>query len=102
MAEDSMLLAGKVIGRVKKGVFDVALISHVTENEFNEMSLFDVRNFSVEKETFLRKIYDSSHPRPGIIQEDASLDGSYQGVTYNLDYLINNYSDFEDMGKTDS
>ena len=102
MAEDSMLLAGKVIGRVKKGVFDVALISHVTENEFNEMSLFDARNFSVEKETFLRKIYDSSHPCPGIIQGDASLDGSYQGVIYNLDYLINNYSDFEDMGKTDS
>ena len=55
MAENSMLLFGKVIDRVKKGLFDVALLSHVTDYEFNEMILFDVRIFSVEKENFLRK-----------------------------------------------
>ena len=63
------------------------------------MSLFDVRRSSVEKEMFLGKIYDSGHPRPDIIQEDASLYGSDQGVTNNLNDVINNYSDFEDMEK---
>ena len=51
MAEDSMLLYGKVIGRIKKGVFDIAPISYVTDDEFNEMILFDVRRFAVEKKT---------------------------------------------------
>ena len=55
MGEDSMLLVGKGIGGFKKEVFDVSLLSHVTDNEFNDMILFDVRIFSVEKENFLIK-----------------------------------------------
>ena len=46
----------------QKGVFGVALLSHVTDDEFN------VRLFAVEKETFLRMIYYSSHPHPDNIQ----------------------------------
>ena len=53
MAEDSMLLVGKFIDRYKGEVFDVALISHVTGDEFNEMSLFDVRRYAVKKGNFL-------------------------------------------------
>ena len=68
MAEKSVLLVGKVIGRVKNGVFDVVLISHVTNNDFNKIILFDARRFAVEKENFLSKIYDISHPRPDSIQ----------------------------------
>ena len=52
--EDSVLLVGKVIGRVEKGVFGVSLHSHVTDNNFNEMILFGVMGFSVKKEYFLR------------------------------------------------
>ena len=84
MSEESMLLVGKVIGRVKKGVFDISLLSHVNGDEFNDMSLFDVRRFSVEKEIYLSKIYSSSHPCPDSIWEDASLDGNNQGVPYGL------------------
>ena len=72
MAEDSVLLVGKVIGRVKTEVFYVYLFSHVTDNEFNEMSLFDVRIFSVDKETFLWTIYDSINPCSDSIQEYSS------------------------------
>ena len=49
MALASVLLVGKVIVRFKKGVYDIALLSHVNDDEFNEISLFDVRRFSVEK-----------------------------------------------------
>ena len=80
-------------------MFYVALLSHVTYDEFNEMSMFDVRRFAVEREIFLRKIYNSSHPCPDNIQEDASLYGSDKGVTYNLDDVINNDSDSEDTKK---
>ena len=59
-----MLLFGKVIDMFKKRFFDVALISHVTDNEFNVMILFDVMIFADEKEHFLIKIYDSINPRP--------------------------------------
>ena len=92
-----MLLVGKVIGRVEKGVFGVSLHSHVTDNNFNEMILFGVMGFSVKKEYFLRYICDISHPNPDSIQEYASLGGGYQGATYNLDDVINNDSDSEDM-----
>ena len=40
----------KVISRGKKGVFEIYLISHGNDNEFNDMSLFGVRRFSVDKE----------------------------------------------------
>ena len=49
VALEIVLLVGKVIGRVKKRVYDIALLSHVNDENFNEMSLFDVRRFSVEK-----------------------------------------------------
>ena len=64
----SLLLVGKVIGGVKKGVYDIALISHVNDNDFNEMSLFDVRIFLVEKETCRSTIYKGSPPFPDSIQ----------------------------------
>ena len=49
VALEIVLLVGKVIGRVKKRVYDIALLSHVNDENFNEKSLFDVRRFSVEK-----------------------------------------------------
>ena len=45
MEEYRVLLVGKIIDRFKNGVLYVALLSHVTVNEFNEMSLSDVRRF---------------------------------------------------------
>ena len=91
ISEDSVLLVRKFISRVKKGVFYVSLISHVTNNEFNKTGLFDVNIFAVEKRNFLRTIYNSIKLVPIEFYEDASLDMSYQRVTYNLDDVINNY-----------
>ena len=53
MAEDIVLMVGKVIGIFKKGVFDVALLSHITDDEFNKMILFDLIIFAVEKQIVL-------------------------------------------------
>ena len=47
-----MLLVGKVTGGVKNGVFDVAILSHVTGDEFKNTRLFDVRIFAVDKDFF--------------------------------------------------
>ena len=63
------------------------------------MIMFDVCIFSVEKGNFLRIIYDSSYHHPDSIQEDASLYGSDQGVTYNSDDVNNIDSDFEETEK---
>ena len=94
-----MLLVGKVIGRFKKRVYYIALLSHVNNDEFKKMRLFGVRRFSVEKETYLITIYNSSRPCHDIIQGDSSLYGNDQVVAYGLDYAINNYSNSEDMEK---
>ena len=99
MALASVLLVGKVIGRVKKVVYDISLLSHVNDDEFNNMSLSDVRIFSVKKETYLSTIYNDSRPCPDSIQEDVLLDGNYQGVSYSLDDTIIYDSGFEYMGK---
>ena len=99
MALSSVLLVGKVIGRVKKGVYDIALISHVHDDEFNEIILFDVRIFSFKKETYLSIIYNNSNPCPGSIWEDVSLDSNDNVVSYGLEYTIINDYDFEDMEK---
>ena len=61
MVLTKVLLVGKVIGRVKKGVYDIALLLNVNDYEFNEMILIDVRRFSVYKETYLSTIYNSCH-----------------------------------------
>ena len=92
-----VLLVGKVIGRVKKGLYDIVLISHVNDDEFNKMILFDVRRFLVEKENYLITIYNISHTCHDSIPEDASLDGNDQGISYGLGDTIINYSDFEDI-----
>ena len=75
-----VLLVGKVIGIVKKGVYDISLLSHVNEDEFNEMSLFDVMIFAVNKETYISTIYNNSRPCPDSIREETSLDRNDQGV----------------------
>ena len=66
------------------------------------MSLFGVRIFAVEKETYLSTIYNSSHPCPDSIRKYSSLDENDQGVSYGLDDAINNDSEYEDTGKTKS
>ena len=43
----SVLLFGKFIGRIKKVVYDIALISNVNNKKFKDMSLFDVSRFVV-------------------------------------------------------
>ena len=62
MELESVLLVGKVIVRVKKGVYDIALLSHVNDKDFNKISLFGAKIFAGEKETYLITIYNSSHP----------------------------------------
>ena len=99
MAEEILLLGGKFIVRFKKGVFDIALLLNINDDEFNEMRLLDERRFVVDKENYPFAIYNNSHPCPDNIREYASLDGNDQGVSYGLDDAINNYSDFEDMEK---
>ena len=94
-----MLLVEKVIGRVKKGVYDIALLSHVNDEYFNEMSLSDVKRFAVDKETHISTMYNSSPPCPDSIRWDALLDENDQGVSYGLYDTINNDSDFEYMKK---
>ena len=63
----SVLLVVNIIGRVKNWVYDIDLISHVNDDEFNEMSLFDVSIFAVDKGTYLSTIYNISHPCPDSI-----------------------------------
>ena len=70
MALASVLMDRKVIGGVKNWVYAIALISHVNENNFNEIILFDVRLFEVKKETYQIKIYNNSHPYYDSICED--------------------------------
>ena len=92
----SVLLVRKVIGRVKKGVYDIALLSHVNDDEFNEISMFDVRRLAVEKEAYTRTICNISHPCPDSIREYTSLDGNDPGVSYGSDDTIINDSEYED------
>ena len=99
MELESVFVVGKVIGRVKEGVYDISLLSHVNTKEFNKMSLFDVRRFAVEKETYLITIYKSIHPCTDIIREYTSLEGNDQGVSYGLYDDINNDYNFEDTKK---
>ena len=94
MALESVLLVGKFTGRFKKGVYDIDLLSHANAKDFNEMSLFYMRIFAVDKETYLSTICNSSHPCHESIQEDASLYGNDEGVSYGLDDAINNDSNF--------
>ena len=90
-------MAGKVIVRFKKGMFDVSLISHITYYQSNDTSLVDAGRFAVDKETFLKIIYNCSHRCPDSIKEYVSLDESDQGVSYGLDDVIINNYEFEDM-----
>ena len=98
MALASVLVVGKVIGGLKKGVNDIALISHVYVNYFNKMILFDVTRFAVRQKTYLIKIYNNSHPSYDSIWEDTSLYRNDHGVIYGLDDTIINDSEF---GKTE-
>ena len=68
MALKIVLLVGKVIDRVKNGVYDISLFSHVNVNEFNNMILFGVRRFEVNKETYISTICNTSHSCPESIR----------------------------------
>ena len=68
MALASVLMVIKVIGRVKNREYDTYLLSNVNDDELNEMGMFDVGIFAVEKETYLSTIYNISHPCPDSIQ----------------------------------
>ena len=102
IALSSVLLVIKLIGRVKKGVYYISLISHFNGDKFNVITLFDVKIFADKKETYISTIYNISYPYTDRIWEDESLDRNDQGVSYGLNGMIIKDCDFENMGKTDS
>ena len=51
-----VLLVRNVFFRVKNGVYDIGLLPHVNVDEFKKMSMFDVRIFVVDKETYISTI----------------------------------------------
>ena len=63
MAEESVLLVRKFICRVKNREFDVALISHVSDDEFNKESDNNAASRSLV-EDIIEGDEDKSPPRP--------------------------------------
>eukprot|EP00957_Ditylum_brightwellii_P100826 7684864-Ditylum_brightwellii.AAC.1 len=89
MDEKSVLLIGKVLDRVKKGVFDVALLCNMGDNEVNEMSSYDVRRFSVNKKILSKVISNSQHPSADASNNDSSeIDINGTSMEYNSDEAI--------------
>eukprot|EP00957_Ditylum_brightwellii_P088379 6731588-Ditylum_brightwellii.AAC.1 len=86
MAEKSVLLIGKVLGRAKKGVFDIVLLCNMGDNKFNEMSSYDIRIFAVNKKTLSTAISSSQHPSTdGTNNESFNIDINETSVEYNFD-----------------
>eukprot|EP00957_Ditylum_brightwellii_P025292 1913761-Ditylum_brightwellii.AAC.2 len=89
MALHNVVLDGETIGRVRNGVYDFDLMPHLDDNEYNKMTIQDVRQFLVNKKENVAIInkYNS------LISDSASSDGSssfaaYVGTNYYSDDAI--------------
>ena len=43
MAAKSVVLIGKVLGRVRRGVYDIALLCNTEDDQFMEMTVYDLQ-----------------------------------------------------------
>eukprot|EP00957_Ditylum_brightwellii_P209192 15360747-Ditylum_brightwellii.AAC.1 len=82
MAAKSVVLIGKVLGRVMRGVYDIALLWSTEDDQFMEMIVYSLRQYGVTKSALLLSIQNNTHLHPDVISEE--LDGSRggEGATY--------------------
>eukprot|EP00957_Ditylum_brightwellii_P195916 14926845-Ditylum_brightwellii.AAC.1 len=71
MAAKSVVLIGKVLGRVRRGVYDIALLRNTEDDQFIEMTVYDIRRYGVTKFALLLSIQNNTHLRPDVISEES-------------------------------
>eukprot|EP00957_Ditylum_brightwellii_P197122 15018197-Ditylum_brightwellii.AAC.1 len=74
MAAKSVVLISKVLGRVRRGVYDIALMCNTEDDQFMEMTVYDLWRYGVTKSALLLPIQNNTHSRPDVISEES--DGS--------------------------
>eukprot|EP00957_Ditylum_brightwellii_P021324 1608209-Ditylum_brightwellii.AAC.1 len=74
MAAKSIVLISKVLGRVRRGVYDIAPLYNTEDDQFMEMAVYNLQQYSVTKSALLLSIKNNTHSHPDVISEES--DGS--------------------------
>eukprot|EP00957_Ditylum_brightwellii_P137979 10519308-Ditylum_brightwellii.AAC.1 len=82
MAAKSVVLIGKILGCVRRGVYNIALLCTTEDDQFMEMTVYDLQVYGVTKSALLLSIQNNTHLCPDVISEES--DGSRGGEVATL------------------
>eukprot|EP00957_Ditylum_brightwellii_P075404 5731012-Ditylum_brightwellii.AAC.1 len=88
MAANSVVLIGKVLGRLRKGVYDIALLYNTEDDHFMEMTVYKLWRYSVTKSDLLSSIQNNTHSHPDVISEESDGSRGREGVIYMEDDVM--------------
>eukprot|EP00957_Ditylum_brightwellii_P045576 3455947-Ditylum_brightwellii.AAC.1 len=88
MAAKSVVLIGKVLGHVGRGVYDIALLCNTEDNQFMEMTVYNLWRYSITTSALLSSIQNNSHSCPDVIPEESNGSRGGEGATYMEDDAV--------------
>eukprot|EP00957_Ditylum_brightwellii_P132146 10075393-Ditylum_brightwellii.AAC.1 len=88
MAAKSVVLIGKVLGHVRRGIYDITLLCNTEGDQFMEMTVYDLWCCGVTKSALLLSIQNNTHSCPDIISEESDGIRGGEGATYMEDDAV--------------
>ena len=70
MAAKSVVLIDKILRRVRRGVYDIALLCNTEDDQFMEITVYNLWQYSVTKSALLLSIQNNIHSRHNVIYEE--------------------------------
>eukprot|EP00957_Ditylum_brightwellii_P022964 1733231-Ditylum_brightwellii.AAC.1 len=82
IAAKSVVLIGKVLGRVRRDVYDIALLCNIEDDQFMEMTVYNLQRYGITKSALLLSIQNNTHLCPDVISEESDGSRGGEGATY--------------------
>eukprot|EP00957_Ditylum_brightwellii_P125803 9590568-Ditylum_brightwellii.AAC.1 len=82
VAAKSVVLIAKVLGHVRRGVYNTALLCNTEDDQLMEMTVYDLRRYGITKSVLLLSIQNNTHLHPDVISEESDGSRGGKGATY--------------------
>eukprot|EP00957_Ditylum_brightwellii_P153605 11689806-Ditylum_brightwellii.AAC.1 len=88
MTVKNVVLISKALECMKRGVYNIALLCNTEDDQFMEMTVYNLQQYSVTKSALLLSIQNNTYPHPDVISEESGGSRGREGVIYMEDNAI--------------
>eukprot|EP00957_Ditylum_brightwellii_P000665 52187-Ditylum_brightwellii.AAC.1 len=78
----SAVLISKVLGHMRRGIHDIALLCNTEDDQFMEMTVCNLWQYGATKSDLLLSIQNNTHSHPDVISQESDGSRGREGVIH--------------------